>query len=265
MIRLIFTSLLLIQLGYCSGWNNGVISNAKKVLSSSLVGLTFTKDPTKNTIPVKPPVSIERVVDSVYSHTGSSDVKTPEKTYSSSSTSTTRITVVRNNIYFYGDVSSQSCEELKNKMIEMDFNGKLFKIQYGTQSPPINLHIQSTGGSLMDSLYIVDLIKSLDTPVNTYVDGYAASAASLMSVAGNKRYMTKNSMILIHQLSSGSEGKYAEMTDNMKNLQQLMAKVKAIYTDYTSIPFAQLDDILKHDLWLDAETCKRYGLVDEII
>tara|TARA_B100000035_G_scaffold315371_1_gene335574 strand:- start:1419 stop:2147 length:729 start_codon:yes stop_codon:yes gene_type:complete len=176
-----------------------------------------------------------------------------------------KISVERNNIYFYGEVNSQSCEELRKKLSEMDFNAKLFEIEYNEQAPPINLHIQSTGGSLLDSLYISDFINNLKTPINTYVDGYVASAASLISVMGDKRYMTKNSMILIHQLASGSEGKYQELDDNMKNLQQMMNKVKTIYLTKTKLEYLQLEDILKHDLWLDANTCKKYGLIDEII
>ena len=175
------------------------------------------------------------------------------------------VSVSRNNIYFRGVVTTETCAYLKNTLEEMDYNGRLFRINYHTEPPPINLHIQSMGGSLMDSFYIVDTIKNSETPVHTYIDGYAASAASLMSVVGQHRVMTENSMILIHQLSSGNEGKFQEMDDNMRNMEQLMHKIKVIYGESTSIPEEELDEILKHDLWLDAETCKRYGLIDEII
>lgn len=180
-------------------------------------------------------------------------------------TKPTNIVVERNNVYLYGDITPDSCEELKNKLNDLDFNGRLFKISYGTTPPPINLHIQSNGGSLMNALYIVDLIDNLETPVNTYVDGYAASAASLISVMGKERYMTKNSMILIHQLSSGREGKYEELHDDNENLIMLMDKLKTIYMEHSHISEETLDNILKHDLWLDAERCKQYGLIDEII
>ena len=105
----------------------------------------------------------------------------------------------------------------------------------------------------------------METPVYTYIDGFAASAATLISVAGKKRFITKNSIMLIHQLSSGNEGKFQEMDDNMRNMENFMHKIKVIYGESTSIPEEELDEILKHDLWLDAETCKRYGLIDEII
>ena len=96
---------------------------------------------------------------------------------------------------------------LRNQLVTLDSNSKIFATQYSTPPPPINLHIQSSGGSLMNTYYIVDLIQSLETPVNTFIDGFAASAATLISVAGDKRYMTKNSLMLIHQLSSQNGGK----------------------------------------------------------
>lgn len=177
----------------------------------------------------------------------------------------TSVITERNNIYLYGSITPDSCELLKNQLNNMDYNGRLYKISYKADPPPINLHIQSGGGSLLNALYIVDLIETLDTPVNTFVDGYSASAASLIGVVGDKRYMSKNSMIMIHQLSSEKEGKYQELSDDQQNMQLLMNKIKAIYLRKTTIPYIQLTEILNHDIWFDADTCKKYGLIDEII
>ena len=63
----------------------------------------------------------------------------------------------------------------------------------------------------------------------------------------------------------GKEGKYQELTDDQQNMQLLMNKIKTIYLRKTTIPYIQLNEILNHDLWLDADTCKKYGLIDEII
>lgn len=175
------------------------------------------------------------------------------------------IKMERNNIYLYGPITDESCTELKNKLNDLDFNGRLFKLEYNKEPPPINLHIKSYGGSLMDTLYVVDLIENLDTEVNTYVDGYCASAATLLSVVGKNRYMSANSLILIHQLYSGYEGKYEELSDSMINTNNLMKKIKKIYLKHTNIKENELNEILKHDLWLDAETSLKYGLVDKII
>ena len=168
-------------------------------------------------------------------------------------------------VYMYGQVTDESCMQLTMVLHDLDKKAQQQRVIYPDLKPKIELHIQSGGGALMPAFYVCDVIKNIDTPVHTYVDGYVASAASLISVVGHKRYMSKNSMILIHQLSSGGEGKYQELDDNMKNLRQMMNKVKSIYISKTRLEYLQLEDILKHDLWLDAEICKKYGLVDEII
>lgn len=175
------------------------------------------------------------------------------------------VVVDRNNVYFYGTLTTESCATLRARLVDLNEKAMAFKLEYGTPAPPIRLHIQSTGGSLMDSLYLVDVIGNMDTPVYTYVDGYAASAATLLSVSGSRRYMTKNSMMLIHQLSGGQEGKYGEMGDAMKNMQMLMKKVRDVYTENSAITELELDGMLSHDLWLDAQMCKRLRLVDEIL
>ena len=103
------------------------------------------------------------------------------------------------------------------------------------------------------------------TPIYTYVDGCAASAGTIMSVCGAKRFIGENAYMLVHQLSSGSWGKFAELQDDMKNNENLMKRIKEIYEAKTKIPKGKMDELLKHDLWWDAKTCLRYGLVDEII
>ena len=172
---------------------------------------------------------------------------------------------LNNKIYFYGPVSQRSCFELKNKLEEVDVKCQLYHLQYNVNPPPIRLHIQSQGGSLYHTLYMVDLIQSLKTPVYTYVDGFAASAATLISVAGKKRFMTKNSLMLVHQLSGSDSGKYNELQDQMTNMNILMKIIKDIYLNNTKLNSEILNTLLQKDLWLDSEICLQYGLVDEIL
>ena len=118
----------------------------------------------------------------------------------------------------------------------------------------------------MNTFYVVDLINNLETPVYTYVDGYVASAGSLISVCGKKRYMTKNSFIMIHQLSTSlGEGKFNDLDDNMDNLNKFMDTIRNIYSEKTKIPIDELNDILDHDLWMNSKESLDYGLVDYII
>ena len=141
----------------------------------------------------------------------------------------------------------------------------LMQIQLHIDPPPIHLHIQSNGGSLFHTLYIIDLIKNINTPVYTYIDGFAASAATLISVVGKKRFITQNSLMLIHQLSGSDSGKFDELEEQLTNMKVLMTIIRNTYLNYTNINPVLLNSLLKKDLWLDARTCLTYGLVDEII
>ena len=157
--------------------------------------------------------------------------------------------------YFYGPVSEESCF-LLTRALE-DFDGS---------DEPIHLHIQSTGGHLMPTFNVIDTMERIKSPVYTYVDGYAASAASLISVSGTKRFMGKRSLMLLHQLSGQNEGTYAYMKEEMANLDTIMGYLKDIYLSHSKLNTAMLKEILSYDnRWINAPACLRYGLVDEVL
>ena len=170
-----------------------------------------------------------------------------------------------NNIYFYGAVSESSTLQLKTKLEELDLHSQFTAIHYKIDVPPIHLHIQSYGGSLLHTFYIMDLIKTLKTPVYTYIDGFAASAATLMSVCGKRRFMTESSVMLVHQLSSGASGKFEEIKNEYSNLVEFMEIIKKTYLNNGNISSQHLDVLLKQDLWLNSAKSLEYGFIDEII
>ena len=170
-----------------------------------------------------------------------------------------------NRIYFYSGVSRPKVLKLNKMIFNLNANLAPKAEMYECGKPVIKLHINSYGGSVFAGLSAVDHIINSPLPVHSIIDGCAASAATLMSVVADKRYIQRNSCMLVHQLSGVMWGKYAAMKDDMENSKMLMKKIKDIYRKYTKIPENKLDDILKHDLWWDAEKCLEYGLVDEII
>jgi ATP-dependent Clp protease protease subunit len=171
---------------------------------------------------------------------------------------------VENNIYFYGDIIESNALELNAALYELDKKLSVTKVFLDIK-PVINLRINSYGGSLFAGLATVDVIRNLNCDVHSYVEGAAASAATIISVACSKRYIGKYSKMLIHQLSAGVYGKYTELEDDMENNKHLMATIKDIYKAYTNLPMKKLNEILQHDLWFDSRTCLEYGLVDEIV
>ena len=178
------------------------------------------------------------------------------------------VETTNNRIYYYSMVNRPKVLKLNKSIQNLDNHLACRAVTFGPGHPgndTIRLHINSYGGSVFAGLSAVDYILKSRAGVETIVEGCAASAATLMSVVGSKRYIRENSCMLIHQLSGHMWGKFEEMKDDMKNSEMLMEKIKNIYRKHCKIPEDVLENILKHDIWWDAETCLKYGLVDEII
>ena len=177
----------------------------------------------------------------------------------------TEVKVVNNDIYFYCDVTAETCLELIMAIREISKKSKIMAINFGIEPPPVNIYINSDGGEVHSALSVFDTIMGNDVEVNTIISGNAQSAATIISLAGHKRKITKNSYMLIHNISSGFWGKMHEFEDEMKNMAKLTLNLKRIYKENTAINKTQLENLLKNDLLLDAKTCIKYGLVDELV
>ena len=173
--------------------------------------------------------------------------------------------ITNNRIYFYSNVETKNVLGLNKTIRELGAEIQHSAAVLESQPASIFLHVNSHGGDLFAGLAAMDEIRKSKVPIISIVDGCAASAATLMTIAANKRQINKHAHMLIHQLSSGMWGKYKEMKDEIENVDNMMNTIRGIYMEYTKIPKKKLDEILEHDLWFDAETCLKYGLADEII
>jgi len=174
------------------------------------------------------------------------------------------IKVIDNHIYFYSDVSMTSILNLTEIIKKTTKTLLHTNIQYDIDLE-IYLHINSGGGDVFAILSIINLIENNKININTIIEGQACSAATILAIVGKNRQITKNSYMLIHNISSGFWGKMHEIEDEMKNLKLLTKDIRKMYQQYTNISMKQLDQLLKKDLLLNAKTCLNYGLIDEII
>jgi ATP-dependent protease ClpP protease subunit len=176
------------------------------------------------------------------------------------------LTPTSNEIYFYDDVTRQSIFNLNKQINDVSKTLSILQNQYNLSTNPIiNLYVSSDGGEVFPALSSVDRIKNSKIPVDTYVEGLVASAATLISVVGHRRYISKNAFLLIHEVRSEFWGNFSEFQDENKNMELLMRCIKKIYLEHTKLKDNELSDILKHDIYLDANDALKYGLVDEII
>lgn len=181
------------------------------------------------------------------------------------------IDVSRDHIYFYSEVNDESALRLNRILNDMAYEHQQCTVggMLNRCAPaPIWLHINSGGGSVIAGLAIVDTMLHIiqsGVPIATIVEGCACSAATFISIAGSSRFIRKNSYMLVHQLSSASWGQFNQLSDDHQNNVQFMKHIKNLYKEYTKIPQSEIDEILKHDLYWDAKTAKKYGLVNDII
>ena len=160
-------------------------------------------------------------------------------------------------VRLYGAVNQDSCVAFADQLLAAD----PVALETGF---PICAHIQSLGGDLMPVFHVLDVIDGLSAPVWTYIDGYAASAATLISVYGEKRFMSRRSRILIHELRTSLEGPYTRVLTDAAHAQQLMEMMYEVYSTHSNMGEEKLRALLKRDVWLNADDALTVGLVDVI-
>jgi ATP-dependent Clp protease protease subunit len=160
-----------------------------------------------------------------------------------------------NKIYYTGSITQEGCFHLI----------KTINALQNTQYNNISLILQSPGGTLLPALGVVDTIENSKIPVYTYINGYAASAASVISVSGHKRFMGKNSLMLIHSIRMNmDEVNFNNLEDSYFNAVKMTKIIKNIYKKKSIISDLELEYLLEHDLWLNSEECLKLKLIDKI-
>lgn len=160
-------------------------------------------------------------------------------------------------------------DEIKKTDKDKDKNGESedweeqFEIKVNPK--PINLYITSNGGLVYQVFGAIDTIRGMKVPVHTICKGFVASAGTLLSLAGKKRYITESSYMLIHELRAGHWGKFTHLSESLDNSKQLMEHIKNWYLSRTKMSSEELDEQLRKDVSWNAQICLEKGLVDEII
>jgi ATP-dependent protease ClpP protease subunit len=167
-----------------------------------------------------------------------------------------------NKIYFYEDIYKETILALIKEIQTLTYELQLQASKYGFE-PHIDLHIYSPGGDAFMGLSIYDFIRKNAVPIHTYIDGNIASAATFMFLAGAKRFMSPNSTVLIHQVSTTFWGKFEDLKDEVKNTTEIMKIVRNLYSENTIMKKKDIDAILKRELFLNFAECEKNGFITE--
>lgn len=174
-----------------------------------------------------------------------------------------------NHIFFYASVNTDRCLDLIKRIRQADNDLRNQKMSRSLPKDfpdiPIWLHIQSGGGSLFTGLNMADQLRIIDTPIYSIIEGYCASAATLLSMACTRRYIMPSAFTLIHQLSSWTQGTYEQLQDDMHVNDMLMARLYGFYEEKTKLKAGDLKELMRRDSWFSADESVEKGLVDEIL
>ncbi|WP_273705113.1 head maturation protease, ClpP-related [Leuconostoc mesenteroides] len=123
----------------------------------------------------------------------------------------------------------------------------------------INLSINSGGGSVFDGIAIYNMLKSHKATVNVYIEGLAASIASVIAMAGDTITMRSGSMMMVHMPWTLSQGNAEEMRKTADTLEKTGDSIVDIYSERTGLTSDDIRNIMNEETWLSAEEAVEQG------
>jgi ATP-dependent protease ClpP protease subunit len=128
----------------------------------------------------------------------------------------------------------------------------------------ITVRINSPGGSPFEAIAIVNALRRHGGPVAVVIDPYAASAASLIAMAGSNILMQPNATMMIHRASTIAIGNVADMARAQALLERVDALQAELYVQRTGRPRAEITAAMEAETWFDAEAAVEFGLATGI-
>ncbi len=144
---------------------------------------------------------------------------------------------------------------------------QLLHLESENPSKDIFMYINSPGGVVTSGLAIYDTMQYIRPDVSTLCMGQACSMGSLLLAAGTKgkRYALPNARIMVHQPSGGARGQATDIEIHAKEILDLRKRLNQIYVSHTGQKIRDVEKALERDNFMDPETAKKFGLIDEVV
>jgi ATP-dependent Clp protease protease subunit len=163
-------------------------------------------------------------------------------------------------LLLYGDIASASYwgEEVTPKTIDDE-------IKALGEIDTLNVYVNSGGGSVFAGQAIYNIIKRCKASIkNAYVDGLAASIASVIPMACDKVYMPSNAMMMVHNPWGCIAGNAEEMRKTADTLDKIRESILTIYAEKTGLDEAKLTEMMDAETWMTAKEAIEMGFADEL-
>ena len=144
---------------------------------------------------------------------------------------------------------------------------QLLYLEADNPTKDISFYINSPGGVVTSGMAIYDTMQYVRPLISTLVFGQAASAGSLLLMAGakGKRFALPNSRIMIHQPSGGAQGQATDIEIQAREILALRARLNEIYVRHTGQPLETISAAVERDKFLSPLEAKEFGLIDEVV
>ena len=131
----------------------------------------------------------------------------------------------------------------------------------------IAFYINSPGGVVSAGLAMYDTMQYIRCQVATVCVGQAASAGSLLLMAGakDKRFALPNAKIMIHQPSGGFQGQASDIEIHARDILQTRARLNELYSEHTGRPVEEIADAMERDRFMTPLEAKDFGLIDAVV
>ncbi|MTI95187.1 MAG: Clp protease ClpP [Firmicutes bacterium] len=162
-------------------------------------------------------------------------------------------------VLLYGEISNYSWwgDEVTPKQFREDLDAL-------GDVDEIRVYINSPGGDVFAGQTIYSIIKRHSATINVYIDGLAASAASVIAMAGDKIIMPVNSMLMIHNPWTFGFGEANDFRKLADDLDQIRGSMVAAYKTKTDKDDQEIIDLLDAETWLTAAEAVEAGFADEV-
>ncbi len=165
-------------------------------------------------------------------------------------------------LYIYGDIVSHKWDD--TDVTVKDFAEDLKALG---DLKTLNIYLNSLGGSVFQGQAIYSILKRHSAHKNVYIDGIAASIASVIAMAGDTISMPKNAMVMIHNPWTFVMGNSADLRKEADALDKIRESMIVAYMDKIQDKTSeeQLAELLDAETWLSAQDCFDRGFCDEIL
>jgi ATP-dependent Clp protease protease subunit len=144
---------------------------------------------------------------------------------------------------------------------------QLLYLESDNPNKDISFYINSPGGVVSSGLAIYDTMQYIRPDVSTVCIGQAASAGSLLLMAGakEKRFALPNAKIMVHQPSGGFQGQATDIEIHAREILETRRRLNEIYAKHTGQPLKTIEEAMERDKFMSAEDSKEFGLIDAVV